>query len=336
MSSEIESVLINGRPVIEAVYANRPAWHRLGVVFDEGGGRGMTSRQAIELGHLGWDVEKEELQLVSDGTKAKGFYGLVRQDTRRTLAVVKERYTSLQNVEAFEFLDSLLMDGIMQYEAAFALRGGEEVCLLARMPSFDWVVPGEDLNMRYLMLSMSHGYGGIRLLPTALRVQCANMQRMALDAGKKDTYIIRHTGDMAEKLELAKKYISQLDKKFTGYNEKARSLLVGCTQEQRAAYLAELFPAPSEKASTRAKNNYERSIQAVKNAWSRPAQQLKGVKGTWWALFNAVTEVVDHDKPSRQSKNEEKARERRWMSVSNGDGADFKDKALEVALAMAL
>lgn len=336
MGHEIETIMINGRPVIEAVYANRPAWHRLGVVFDEGGSRGMISRQAIELGHLGWEVAKEDVQLMDNTPLGGEFQALVRQDTRKTLSVVGSRYTPLQNVEAFEFLDSLLMDGIMQYEAAFALRGGQEVCLLARMPSYDWVVPGEDLNMRFLMLSMSHGYGGISILPTALRVQCANMQRMALAEGKKDTYTIRHTGDMAEKLKIAKQYISQLDKKFTDYNEKARSLLVGCTQEQRAAYLAELFPAPAEDASTRAKNSHERSIQAVKNAWNRPAQQLKGVKGTWWALFNAVTEVVDHDKPSRQSKNEEKARERRWMSVSNGDGADFKDKALEVALAMAL
>ncbi len=334
MAHEIESVLVNGIPVYEAVYANNPAWHGLGVTFDAGGSRGLISREAIELGHLGWTVAKEKLKL-EDETEAEGFYGLVRQDTRKTLAVVKGRYESLQNEEAFEFLDSLLMDGVMQYESAFALRGGEEVCLLARMPSYDWVVEDHDMNLRYILLSMSHGYGGINILPTAVRVVCANTQRLALGTGKKDTYTIRHTGDIAEKLNYARQYIGQLDKKFTDYNEKARSLLVGCTQEQRKEYLAELFPAPAEDAGQRTKNNHENAIQAVKNAWSRPAQQVQGVKGTWWALFNAVTEVEDHGTPTRKSKDVRMALENRWSNVSNGPGAAFKDKALELALTMA-
>lgn len=335
MAHEISEVLVGGRKVFEAVYANQPAWHHLGVTFDEGGRRGLTSRQAIELGHLGWEVALERLRL-EDGTPVDpNFLGLVRQDTRGMLATVGSRYTPLQNVEAFEFLDSLLMDGIMQYESAFALRGGQEVCLLARMPSYDWVVKDHDMNLRYILLSMSHGYGGIRILPTAVRVVCANTQRVALSEGKKDTYTIRHSGNMQEKLKVARQYISQLDKSFTLYNEQARSLLVGCTQEQRAEYLAELFPAPEEDAGTRAKNNHERSIQAVKAAWGRPAQKVEGVRGTWWALFNAVTEVVDHDKPARQSRDEFKARENRWMSVSDGPGATFKDKAFKLALQMA-
>lgn len=336
MSHDISEVMVGGRRVFEAVYANQPAWHDLGVTFDEGGSRGLTSHQAIELGHLGWKVGLEELTLPDGTAVGKNFLGLVRQDTRGTLAVVGSRYTPLQNEEAFEFLDSLMMDGIMQYESAFALRGGEEVCLLARMPSCDWVVKDHDLNLRYVLLSMSHGYGGIKILPTAVRVVCANTQRLALGEGKKDTYTIRHSGDMNEKLRVARKYISQLDKAFTDYNEKARSLLVGCTQEQRMEYLAELFPAPEADASTRAKNKYERSIQAVKNAWNRPAQKVEGVKGTWWALFNAVTEVVDHEQPGKNVSDMTKARERRWESVSSGDGANFKDKALEVALQMAL
>lgn len=335
MAHELSQVMIGGRNVFEAVYANDPAWHGLGEIFDPDGHQGMNSEQAIELGHLGWDVALEDMTLKADGLDITGFKGLVRQDTRDTLATVGGRYEILQNREAFGFLDGLIQDGIMKYEAAFALRGGRSVCLLARMPSFDWVVPGEDGLLRYILLSMSHGYGGINILPTSVRVVCANTQRLALRMGKKSTWTIRHSGNMQAKLDVAKKYISQFDKAFDLYRENAKGLLAGYTDKQKVDYINELFPAPAEDAGNRTKTNYQKELNQVNQALRSRAQNVPGIKGTWWSLFNAVTEVVDHADPLRQSKNPVAARENKFIKVMTGPGASFKDKALDLALTMA-
>ena len=335
MSHDISEVMIGGRRVFEAVYANNPAWHGLGEVFDPEGYKGMNSEQAIELGHLGWTVEKEKLLLAQDNKAVKGFMGLVRQDTRDTLATVGSRYEILQNRDAFGFLDSLVQDGIMKYESAFALHGGRSVCLLARMPSFDWVVPGEDGMLRYILLSMSHGYGGINILPTSVRVVCANTQRLALGMGKKSTWTIRHSGDMQAKLKVAKQYISQFDKAFDLYRENAKGLLLGYNDKQKAEYINELFPAPAEDAGKRSKSNHQRGLDQVSQALRSRAQNVPGIKGTWWSLFNAVTEVVDHAEPLRQSRDPDVARENKFIKVMTGPGASFKDRALNLALTMA-
>ncbi len=335
MTAAISEVMKNGKLVAEAAFANKPAWHGLGQIFDAGGNKGMTSKQAIELSNAGWKVEKEDVFL-NDGSKIEGFMGLVRQDTKKTLAMVGKKYQPLQNTEAFDFLDSLMMDDIMRYESAIVLQGGERVCLLARMPSIDWVVPQSDCLERFILFSMSHGYGGIDILPTAVRVVCQNTQRLALEEGKMVKWSIRHSGDLQAKLNMARKYISQFDKRFTDYCEDAKKLLVGYTEQQRKDYLAELFPAPADTDGKRKQGNYQVKMDNLAKALVNDAQTVRGVKGTWWSLFNAVTECVDHSRPARQSKDERTRLENRFMSVTNGPDASFKDLALTTALKMAL
>lgn len=339
MAHEISEVMINGQRIIEAVYANKPAWHMLGTIFDPEGHRGMNSEYCIENGHLGWQVGLrplfQDLNGSFTGHGMKDFRGLFREDTNECLAVVGKKYTPLQNREAFKLLDDLRMDAVMEYEAAFALKGGREVCLLARLPSIDWVIPGKDGMLRYILLSMSHGYGGIRVLPTAVRVVCANTQRLALSRGRKLTYTIRHSGNMKTKIEEAQRYLSQVDVAFTEYRDKAQHLLKPISASERKEYIKALFPEVAEDASERVKGNREKQIQSVENAFDRPAQLIEGVKGTWWEVFNAVTEVVDHDAPLRKVGDERKYNENRFLRVTNGGGAKFKDKALKVALSMA-
>ena len=332
MSAMISEVRYQGRNIVEAMYANKPAWHKLGNIFDVGGDKAPNSEEAMKLAHLGWKVLKEELFL-GDGKRAGKFFGLVREDTRNTLNVVKKRYAVLQNTEAFSFLDSLLMDGIMRYEAAFALKGGQEVCLLARMPSVDYV-GGTDPMLRYVLLTMGHGSGAINILPTSVRVECANLKALALGIGKKRKVVcsVRHTGDLSEKLTVARQFISQFDAAFTLYKENAQKLLVGCSPEQRREYLARLFPKP-ERMTPRQRSSYDRKVAGVQEAWAAPAQQVAGVKGTWWAMYNAVTAFLDHGKPGRKTANFE---ENRFIKTVSGDLADQKDSALAMALEMAV
>jgi hypothetical protein len=56
---------------------------------------------------------------------------------------------------------------------------------------------------------------------------------------------------------------------------------------------------------------------------------MAGVKGTWWAGFNAVAEYVDYYRtPKGKSEN-------RAKSLLFGSGAELKQKAWKEALALA-
>ncbi len=332
MSAEIWNTRIDGVDIVEAAYAEQPAWHGLGEVLPQA----THSEEMIEASHLGWKVAKEEIQLVRGGIAIDDHFGLVRQDNDETLGVVGKEYQPLQNTEAFAFLDSLVQDGIIKYESAFALKGGKHVCLLARMPSYDTVVEG-DHQLRYVFLSNSHGGGSIVLTPTSVRVVCANTKRMAVGEGRKRNTLlcIRHSGDLTTKLSVALKYLSQFDAAFTLYKENAQKLLVGFTAKQKDEYLEQLFPSPKSDVSDRVKNNRKHKVEQIDRALTSRAQNLPGVKGTLWSLFNAVTETVDHGDKLRQATDLGARRENRFLDVVSGAGANFKDDAFAVALELA-
>jgi hypothetical protein len=65
-------------------------------------------------------------------------------------------------------------------------------------------------------------------------------------------------------------------------------------------------------------------------------QSIPSIKGTWWSLFNAVTEAVDHEPAGRRRKPLDlEHREQAMLSKVDGNGADFKAKAFSLALEMA-
>jgi phage/plasmid-like protein (TIGR03299 family) len=184
------------------------------------------------------------------------------------------------------------------------------------------------------MLHHWHGGKAIHAVVTSVRVVCANTIRLAMETSA-DKLTIRHSGNLTSKLSLMRRYLGQFDKAFSGHCEDAQKLLVGYTPPQAAEYIAELFPEPAGIASRRTKRNRERQVQQVRNAFRSPAQQLSSVKGTWWALYNSVTEAVDHGKPVRQSRDPIARRENRFLNVIDGQAADFKQHAFELALKMA-
>lgn len=329
MAHEISEVMIGGRNIVEAMYANIPAWHGLGEIFDPTGKSAPDSATAMRKAHLGWRVEKEPFRLLHDGAQAvEGWWATVRQDTKDVLGVVKGVYEVQQNEECFSFLDNLLQDGILRYESAMALQGGKKIALLARMPGVDTVTPG-DHSLRYVLFTTSHdGSGAITVKPTWVRVVCANTLRMALDG--KCEYSIRHTASKGERLEKAARWISQFDKTFTLYRENAQELVKKkYTQKEADAFLDELFPAPELKATERIKRNHRDKIALVRSAIRKEERSISDTAGTWWGLVNGITQYVDHSlKYKGATKNEN-----RFSNVLDGKGADLKDKAFALALA---
>ena len=207
------------------------------------------------------------------------------------LGIVGNRYRIVQNREAFDFLDGLLQDGVMRYESAGALRGGRIVWLLARLPSVDTIAEGDD-TLRYVLFNTSHdGSASIHAIPTSVRVVCANTLRIATagDIG------FRHTANVASKLEFAKKYLSQFDEKFTLFRDKARTLATRrYSPDDAKGYIETLFPPVKEIG--RSRSIRENKVNAVRANFRNSRQSIPSIKGTWWSLFNAVTEAVDHER----------------------------------------
>jgi len=353
MAHDISEVVVDGVNVVEAMYANKPAWHGLGRIFDADGSEAPDSMTALRLAHLDWTVRKvracydvRELSMEAgadpfpcweDGEartvrSAPDRFLTVRTDTGDVLGSVGNDYSIVQNREAFSFLDGLLEDGQLRYESAFALAGGRRVCLLARMPGIEKVADG-DVMLSYLLLRTAHdGTSSLVLTPTKIRVVCANTEAYAIGQARSAGTMIslRHSGDMSAKLRQAGALLAQYNQEFTGYVESAR-LLVDRRYNAEACreYIAKLFPAPEEETG-KAFTNWQKRVDRVRNSFRVPANQIPAIRGTWWQLFQAVSEYAERGMTYRG----ERKAENRLISLVDGQASMLKRDAFKLALEM--
>lgn len=312
-----EISIVNG--LAEAAYAYQPAWHGLGAVVDNA----PNSEEAIKLAHLDWTVVKEGLQ-TSSGTPIPGFFATMRSDISRVLGIVSKQYKIVQNIEAFNWLDGLYKDGIIKYESVGALKGGKMVWLLARRPDNLTVVDGDDVEPYILFVNHHDGSGAVKVLPTTVRVVCANTLKVATqDVGR--TISITHKGDIQEKLKVAQDVLQVVDDRFNLFVNKAREMAQERINEvDFRAFLDQILPLPDDTKSL-AYTKTKLSRDTILNNMYDDVRQAH-VRGTKWAALNSVTQFVDHQSRFRTGRK----RENVFYNVTFGTGNNLKQKALEL------
>ena len=104
-----------------------PAWHGLGTVFDH---EVTSASEMLKLAKLdNWNVRLEDVPLPDNYTSTKSNFLVVRDHPENNnpdvLAVVGERYQTLQNEDLFSF-GNYLLDGA-RWETAGSLKNGRVV-----------------------------------------------------------------------------------------------------------------------------------------------------------------------------------------------------------------
>ena len=282
-------------------------WHGLGAVLDRSP---ATIAEAIEASGLGWRVEREPIGIdrgqaatADDWWEPRwgevpGYYATVRQDTRKVLGIVGERYRIVQNDEAFRFVDQLL-GSELQFETAGSLQGGRRVWVLATLP--EYVKVGGDAVKPFVLLMNSHdGSTAVIAATTPVRVVCQNTLNWGLERALQ-RFSIRHTEQISRRvhearrvLDLSVDYYEQF--KATG-NELASER---CTERQLRRVLDELYPSGTEdRISDRTRQGRERTKRRIAELFLHGETQ-GNAPGSKWAALNAIVEYGDWYRPIRQ------------------------------------
>jgi phage/plasmid-like protein (TIGR03299 family) len=320
-----------------------PGWHNLGTVVDDK----LTAADAIKHAELDWTVELHPLQspVITDKgievVDVRDKYAVVRKhplkDRRDALGVVGNRYTPIQNIEVFRFLDALT-DGGAEYETAGSMDGGRKVFMTVRMPS-SILIDGKDRSDMYLFATTSHdGSFSLSVSLTAVRVVCYNTWRMARKASE-FKHTIRHTANSNKSIVKARDVMS-MSFEYAGWlQEKAEKLAdIPVFAHDAIDFIDALFPYPKDivqnmhKLDIReqtVKYNIDTKRETLKDLYlSSPGQQH--VQGSAWGLFNAVTEYADYYSNTRV-RDGQKAIRRAERQVL-GDTDVLKDRALDLLL----
>lgn len=321
----------NGKHSVFTV--GEPAWHKLGKTLDNP----LTSVEAIEEAGLDYHVEKQEVfckvpsdnQIVLTGdtfVRVPDKFSTVRMDTNTPLGIVGNRYTVLQNADAFKFFDSVVGGGHAMYHSAGALGEGERIWIMAKLPN-DIIIKGEDVVEQYLVLTNSHdGSGAVQMFYTPIRVVCQNTLNWSMQNISKGIKM-RHTININGKINDAKKILGLMLDYETSFEGIAQQMAnVSFDVKSADAYFTNVLGGEPEEDNVKTLTRFENQKDMLLTLFEKGVGNDKqAIRHTAWTAYNAVTEYVDYHKATRGSD------DNRLKSIWFGTGAELKSKAFELA-----
>lgn len=324
----------NGKPMM--MFVGETPWHKLGTHLES---PPKTAAEVIAAANLDWEVVKHPV-FAFDGTKGSavpGYYATVRTDLWDKpdcvpFGLVGEDYNILQNREAFSFFDPIIQTGQVTYETAGALGQGERVWMLARVKG-DITIKGKDQVQRYLLLSNGHdGRTALKIKFTPVRVVCQNTLSFALSWGS-DLLRSHHGHGMDRRIENAQEAVGVILKQYDSLaRHYTRFAEVQMNTDLIRRYLGEVFPLPKRRTNQRDRS-YQQAIARVNHLRLTSehlfaegcGNSVAAIKGSLWAAYNGVTELVDHHLTYANAAN-------RMESICFGEGERTKQVAFDVAL----
>lgn len=194
-----------------------------------------TAKEVMKKAGLDWTVAKCELvakmPIHTDRAENNGFvfgsnnyvecsnaYATYRTDTNTPLGIVKERYTPVQNIDAFSFFDGAIGKDKAIWQTAGYFGYGERVYVSAKLPK-NIYVNGDPVE-NYLVFVTSHdGSLGVKILFTPIRLVCSNVLSAAI-AESSDYVSFRHTKSVHSNLDIASEILGICEKKIEFLDDK--------------------------------------------------------------------------------------------------------------------
>lgn len=331
------------------------------------------AREVIEKAGLNWEVAKaplfakmpinledetiqnQQLDYVNSNRKDNTIVGAhvfgslgdtfstYRTDYNIPLGVVRNKYTTVQNVEAFEFFDKAIGKDKAIYQTAGYFGSGERIFVSAKLPK-NIRVNGDEVDT-YLVFTNSHdGSGGVKILFTPIRVVCQNTLNAAI---KHSTNIVsfRHTESVRTKIDSAAEILG-ITQVMTNELQQTYDYLatIQVTDEEVMNYIAANVLSENEQYALKTKgytpkNVIYRSSTAIQAAeismrkvnamgemfdYYNNGIGQKEIIGTAWGAYNAVSGYYSNVDSAQG--------EKRMDSILYGDKSKKISKAAEMWL----
>lgn len=324
-------------------------WHGLGNAVEDEAAQ-YDHKLFIEKAGLNWEAEKRQLHrciIGSDGAslmQPANAWEVVRKSDGKVLAdMVGERYTILQNAEAFGWFQGWLDAKEAALHTGGALFGGSRIWALAKLNRDPMEIAAGDVVEKYVLLSHSHdGSLAIRVGFTPIRVVCWNTLSMAHKADASKLIRLKHSKNVHQNLDNLREVMNLVNQEFEATAEQYRALQrKSINQSDLRKYVKAVFEVDAddsviwptgdrskemkEAVSERQKNIMD---EVIKLCESGKGNNLPSVRGTMWSAYNGVTEYLSYV----NGRNEDNRLNSLWF----GQNANMNKNALAIAVAMAV
>lgn len=300
-------------------YVGRTPWHGLGAQLQPG----ASIEEWTAAARLGYTVLESPVLYESPASTELQRWPLRkvlhRSDTGAPLAVVSDGYRVVQPAEVMDFFRRLGELGGFELETAGALSDGRRVWALARVSDGADVVDGDTVRP-YLLFGTSYdGTMATVAKFTDIRVVCNNTVVRALGEGNGSVRVLHSERFDADEVRLQLGIVASSWERFLVQSRAlARVPMSGTEADEFVKALLE--PYHSGRLEIQDTRAYKRVLQLFNGA--AIGADIPGVAGTRWAMLNAVTQLVDHERGRSDSTRLESA----WF----GTGAAMKQRAVDL------
>jgi len=239
---------------------------------------------------------------------------------------VGPEWTPYQPTDGVAYFQQWEDAGFIKLETAGSLRGGQIQWILGRINKDPMVVKGDDIVLKYVLLTWGHGTWAIRNGFTPTRVVCMNTLSAAI--GDADSALIKvsHTKNCVTNVEKLRDVMNLADQQFEATADQYRYLAsrdIDAFDLRR--YVKVVLKRPENEAVSVVTPTERKVIELFQG--SGKGSQLESARGTWWGAYNAVAEHLTWEKGNDRANRLEGL----WL----GGGKTVNRAALDIAVRMA-
>ena len=256
----------------------------------------LQSYNILKEADLDWNVVKKPLFTRNDATfdKVPNQYALVREDSNDIISIVSERYQPIQNHQIVEFFNR------------FAETSGARITHAGHFKNKD-IALFADLGLqsspdneehKFSLLARSGHYPGsaLQILLSTVRTICTN-QFNVIDTGQKGFFYSWHNVTFDQIAQDRAKHTLDAARHFIKkFNEELKFLMARPINDSTAkVMLIDQFGDPTKTFDDQPKL-VTKSFEFFQD---KPIGHQFKHEGTAYKLWNAVTEVIDHNPRGR-------------------------------------
>lgn len=294
-------------------------WHGLGQAMQDGA---SIDEWRVAAG-MDWRIKRSKVRYATtrDATAESMIeipdqHVLFRSDTGSSLGIVSERYKVVQPSEVLDFFRDIVRTGGLELSAAGTILGGRRFWATAKIGEASPTSVKDTIGGYLLISTSADGSLATEVRRTTIRTVCNNTLQMALRSAA--AVKVSHRSEFDP--ESVKDFMGLNEAAWADFRYKVVQLANKALDEEMAEDLAvEIFAGPQDKVRASAGFN---KVMDLFNGAGKGAN-MDGVRGTAWGLLNAFTEYTDWFTRARSDEN-------RFMSSQWGQGADLKNRALEI------
>jgi len=277
------------------------------------------------------NFEVETVPLVlPDGTKVPDKVATVRADNGAYLGTVGHGYQVVQPVSFYELAEEFISQTGATIDKALTMKGGAVMGLSMTVNTREYL-PGDPIDLNFLMMTSFNSQFSILGRALSVRAFCLNQL-----PNSNALFDIKHTTFAEKRLDMAMRMIAFFGQEQKSFDGKMKMLTkYSMTDRDMVTWFRNLFPKPNPKAqTTRATSILENKTAAyVKLLNEGRGVDVPGLKGTAYHALNALTEYVNHERPTRVKDGRDPA-EVKFESTVFGSGNQLMQKGFKSIIEM--